>query len=69
MTQLTYKPIKGAVMHSEAVYCEGRRIGTIKRTHRGWEYFPKSKRSGGKPFPTLSECIHDVQFGSEEDVA
>ncbi len=61
MELLQYKPIQGAVMYSEAVYCEGRRIGTIKRTHRGWEYFPKGKQTGGKPFPTRAELVLDLE--------
>lgn len=38
-----------------------KRVGKIKKTHLGWQYFPKGSRIVGEPFDTLKECKESLE--------
>lgn len=38
------------------VLLEGKSVGRIDNTDKGWVYTPKGQKTGGDPFETLSEC-------------
>ena len=44
-----------------AVFLNNKRVGKIKLTHLGWQYFPKNSKIEGDPFKTLNECKRSLE--------
>jgi len=53
---ITYLEVPRQETVTIKVKLDGIQVGRIKHTHRGWEYFPKGKRTGGAVFATLAAC-------------
>lgn len=58
---ITYLEVPRQDIVTIKVKLDGKHTGTIKRTLRGWEYFPKGKRTGGKPFISLALCQQSLE--------
>ena len=43
------------------VKLEGKVIGSIRLSARGWQYFPYGQRKGGQIFRTLRECKESLE--------
>lgn len=38
------------------VYLDKKHVGVIKKVEKGWCYFPKGQKVGGKVFTFISDC-------------
>jgi len=47
--------------NGQAVYLDGKRVGTIWRTATGWAYFPKGQKKGGETFPSLAKVKASIE--------
>jgi len=57
MNNITYKQQK----NGQAVYLDGKRVGTIWRVATGWSYFPKGQKKGGETFPSLAKVKASIE--------
>lgn len=55
---ITYEYIREEL---HAVFLEGKRVGKIKKTEFGFQYFPKGSNLVGEPFDTLEECKESLE--------
>lgn len=42
------------------VFLNMHKVGVIKKTDKGFVYFPNKAKTGGEPFATLEECKHSL---------
>lgn len=54
--KITYQEMIKQKTTTVRVKLDGKQVGKIKQTNRGWEYFPEGKRTGGAVFQTLAAC-------------
>lgn len=55
---ITYEYVRESL---HIVFLEGRRIGKIKKTVNGFQYFPMGSKLVGDPFDTLNECKQSLE--------
>ena len=55
---ITYEFVKETL---HAVFLDGKRVGKIKKTDLGWQYFPKGSKFVGDPFSTLEDCKYSLE--------
>lgn len=51
---ITFKWVKLGI--KKRVFLENKHVGDIIREREGWKYYPKGRKGGGDPFPTLTQC-------------